>query len=1119
MFPTCVCHVPGIADHTTVIYEFDSLFQIPVYHSPRRCRFASELSQQTIQTAFEQSWDTEVFEKCLSTRDLNQAFTILSDHAECALSQIAYPNRHSQKHVPRSALWQPSVKVAPSKSASQVESVLLRRLRRLQRRLQHLLRVPHDVSLHENCDRNLASLSVQIPELTHWVTLTTSQTLDIVNIVTARLDEAEKQQRISTWRQQTHGSLAKQTAWIKRRCSIHAEIDTHTSTREVVHAIHPSEVAKEQQRAWMKHWCPTTSVSIHPVCEILDSLAAHRQHTTVFDIEWTGGALLKIARAMTLKASGPDDWGAIDLIKLPLMFWDALAKIWELVYRSGCIPEIWTFARVALLPKSDNEWRPLSIASIFWRIGSRHIVQCIRPWINTWLNPHVFGAAPGRAVSHALLRVLDAARAQPDQILIAQDLSKFFDCVEVEHACCVARFLGAPIEFCNLITNFYSAGHRVFSCNGVLSNQWIHPTRGIMQGCPLSPVIACMLMHVWSIFITRHHDIDAVCYIDDRTFWANQLRPFHSRIAALRRAVESSNRFDTAFGLTCRKSKCHIATLLQTEVTDFVDELQYPCSPVLQILGVQFSFHDLNYPQLYRFNLSTIQQLVSLIHCVALTFRDRQLLIASLIISKCVWAAGIATPSEEDLDQVRQCIFKAFGGRVLLHDSAKPILTEVMSWKIDPSFATEWAALRTACKFRASPPPWAPNLANRAFVLFPKAAQVLERLNWQIDQAVTCIHRVDASGHSRKFDIGWDSPSIIFQWLLHAHRSIRLSSCRRVRESLHREHADATAVGLNLPGIPPDVVCHFAGHQQCFYDIGASLRLRQASLASGGSFWSCNFGKRLLPNDPKSKCMCGLVFPSRPHLVWNCPVTADLRCDIIPPQNRVEERLFARCISEMPAPPPVPDNQVFNSLCESILCIGQQTSVVHIATDGSSKHNVGAWSIVLQGNTHGFAGPLGCEDQSSFRCEVEAFLVLLAAILHCVGRPGCPDTFVVLSDCQEAIRVVEGASCFSPLLAKRAHELLLEAKLGGVDIQICWVPAHGRVVSSWIPPPTLSEHQCRELNEMADLAAKQVMQDQLRGSPRDTWFRQCAIDKVWEVSVIHLAVAAAERYRNFVDRG
>lgn len=248
------------------------------------------------------------------------------------------------------------------------------------------------------------------------------------------------------------------------------------------------------------------------------------------------------------------------LIKLPFMFWDALAKIWELVYRSGCIPEIWTYARVALLPKSDNEWRPLSIASIFWRIGSRHIVQCIRPWINTWLNPHVFGAAPANAVSHALLRVLDAARAQPDQILIAQDLSKFFDCVEIERACCVARFQGAPSEFCNLITNFYAAGHRVFSCNGVLSKQWIHPTRGIMQGCPLSPVIACMLMHVWSIFITRHHDIDAVCYIDDRTFWANQLRPLHTRIAALRRAVESSNRFDTAFGLTCRKSKCHIAT-------------------------------------------------------------------------------------------------------------------------------------------------------------------------------------------------------------------------------------------------------------------------------------------------------------------------------------------------------------------------------------------------------------------------------------------------------------------------------------------------------------------------------------------------------------------------------
>lgn len=327
MFPTGVCHVPGIADHTAVIYEFASLFQIPLYHSPRRCRFASELSQQTIQTAFEQSWDTEVFQHLLSTSELHQAFTMLSDHAECALSQIAYPNRRSQKHLPRS-VWQPSVKVAPSKSASQVESVLLRRLRRLQRRLQHLLRVPHVVLLHDN----LASLSVQIPELADWVTLTASQTLNIVDTVTARLEEAEKQRRISAWRQQTHGSLAKQTAWIKRRCSIHAEIDAHTSTREVVNAIHPSAVAKEQQRAWMKHWCPTTSVGTHQVCELLDSLSAHRQPTAVFNIVWTGGVLLKIGRAMTLKASGPDDWGAVDLIKLPFMFWDALAKIWELVY-------------------------------------------------------------------------------------------------------------------------------------------------------------------------------------------------------------------------------------------------------------------------------------------------------------------------------------------------------------------------------------------------------------------------------------------------------------------------------------------------------------------------------------------------------------------------------------------------------------------------------------------------------------------------------------------------------------------------------------------------------------------------------------------------------------------
>ena len=146
--------------------------------------------------------------------------------------------------------------------------------------------------------------------------------------------------------------------------------------------------------------------------------------------------------------------------------------------------------------------------------------------------------------------------------------------------------------------------------------------------------------------------------------------------------------------------------------------------------------------------------------------------------------------------------------------------------------AGDWAALWAAFRYHCDRPGWAQHcsasfVAKRWADLFPGAFAVVQRLSWtvSIDGA-----RIDRCGVRCQFVIGLDNPRINFEWLVGAHRSSVLATTKRVRESLHR-HTQATAVGLDLPGVPHISRCPFSGHQVIFSGSYAET----ASKCSG--FW------------------------------------------------------------------------------------------------------------------------------------------------------------------------------------------------------------------------------------------------------------------------------------------
>ena len=99
----------------------------------------------------------------------------------------------------------------------------------------------------------------------------------------------------------------------------------------------------------------------------------------------------------------PDDWRAQDLLHLGARWWSLLAKLRCKVLSSGHIPCRWVEAKMVLIPKDSGGWRPLALTSVVWRAGTRALLARLKPWLESWAGPHLFGGLAGRGVGDCLL--------------------------------------------------------------------------------------------------------------------------------------------------------------------------------------------------------------------------------------------------------------------------------------------------------------------------------------------------------------------------------------------------------------------------------------------------------------------------------------------------------------------------------------------------------------------------------------------------------------------------------------------------------------------------------------------------------------------------------------------
>ena len=193
------------------------------------------------------------------------------------------------------------------------------------------------------------------------------------------------------------------------------------------------------------------------------------------------------------KKGGLDGWSYRALRNLPDACYQQLAELFRSVELELAMPLQMRAVQVALLPKSPEKERPISLTSVLWRIFSKLRRHVLDGWMKEYVAHAPFDAAtPGRTcLDPALSRLIKAEDHKFRKVTFVTlfvDLLGYFSRLLQQGSA-----LSFPPLLLELSLQLYT-GPRCLNGEGV-STVMLHPKRGILQGCPYAPTIAKLTTH------------------------------------------------------------------------------------------------------------------------------------------------------------------------------------------------------------------------------------------------------------------------------------------------------------------------------------------------------------------------------------------------------------------------------------------------------------------------------------------------------------------------------------------------------------------------------------------------------------------------------------------------
>ena len=247
----------------------------------------------------------------------------------------------------------------------------------------------------------------------------------------------------------------------------------------------------------------------------------------------------------------------------------ALKQLFNLVVAEERVPSPWASENTRMLHKGGSKlsldnYRCITVASnvvkVFTRIWGTRLEGCFED--AGMLGEMQGGFRKGRSTAeHAFIlnTMIEKAHSSRKRLCIAfVDLRKAYDTVNRERLWEVLREAGLGGKFLSIVQGLYQ-GHRKTVTLGVDKTRQLACSRGLKQGCVLSPLLFALFI---SDLSRQLHDMDEGVTIGSVTipalFFADDIALVANSEGALQRKLELLQRFVSSRGLAINFDKTKI---------------------------------------------------------------------------------------------------------------------------------------------------------------------------------------------------------------------------------------------------------------------------------------------------------------------------------------------------------------------------------------------------------------------------------------------------------------------------------------------------------------------------------------------------------------------------------
>ena len=340
-----------------------------------------------------------------------------------------------------------------------------------------------------------------------------------------------------------------------------------------------------------------------------------------------------------------------------LKFWDIigndLVSVLNSCFDSGCLSLSQRRGVISLSFKKGDRldprnWRPITLLNVDYKLASRVIAGRLLKVIHSVVDKDQTCGVPGRFIGEnvALLRdVAEYASSSGTAIaILSLDQEKAFDRVDWSFMRSTLSAMGFGPSFIAWVDLFYFRVQSAVNVNGYLSS-FFTLSRGVRQGCPLSPLLYVLVSEVLAASIRPNPRISALAlpglpplspisqYADDTTL-------ILTSDDAIRASFDVYSCFESASGSKLNRSKSKGLWLGGWSGRSDPPVVLDWNSVKIKALGVFFGVGDLEEDN-WRPRITAVDNVLKSWRARSLSFRGKSLVINALALSRVWYVASL----------------------------------------------------------------------------------------------------------------------------------------------------------------------------------------------------------------------------------------------------------------------------------------------------------------------------------------------------------------------------------------------------------------------------------------------------------------------------------------------